>query len=158
MARLLTLCLALGLTAALAADDKAPAPLDPAKLIGDWTSIEGTKAGEKAPDAGKGTVNVTKDKITLKSDDMTFVFGYTVDVKVTPATIDLEMLEPEAFGKPKAKGIVKLADGKVSLCYHPMGGDRPKDFTSTKENGNFLFVMKKKEPADKPKPDEKKDK
>ncbi len=147
MTRIATLGLAVGLMAAVtaAAEDK-PGKLDPAKLEGDWTITEGVKAGEKSGgDATKGTVTVTKDKITLKSDDMTFVFGYKIDDKPTPAALDLEMLEPEAFGKPKAKGIIKLDGEKVSLAYHPMGGDRPAKFESTKENGVYLFTLKKKD-------------
>jgi uncharacterized protein (TIGR03067 family) len=143
MTRFCALALAVGLMAAVtvAADDK-PA-LDPEKLVGDWTLVEGTKAGEKQEKAD-GTVTVAKDRITLKAGDMTFVFGYKLDPKATPPAIDLDLLEPEAL-KSSAKGIVKLADGKVSLCYHPMGGDRPKEFKSTKEDGNYLFVMKKKD-------------
>lgn len=144
MTRFCALALAVGLMAAVtvAADDK-PA-LDPDKLVGDWTLVEGTKAGEKQEKA-EGTVTVTKDKLTLKAGDMTFVFGYKLDPKTTPANIDMNIIEPEAFKDGKAKGIVKLADNKVSLCYHPMGGDRPKEFKSTKENGNYLFVLAKKD-------------
>ena len=104
----------------------------------------GTKAGEKQEKI-EGAITITKDKLTLKAGDMTFVFGYKLDPKTTPAGIDMHIIEPEAFKDGKAKGIVKLADGKVTLCYHPMGGDRPKEFKSTKENGHHLFVVKKKD-------------
>ena len=146
MTRFCTLGLAVGLMAAVTAlaDDPKPAPLDPAKLLGDWTLAEGTKAGDKM-DKPAGTMVVTKDKMTLKNDDMTFVFAYTMDAKAIPATIDMTILEPESFKDGKAKGLIKLADGKVTLCYHPMGGDRPKEFKSTKDDGNFLIVMKKKD-------------
>ena len=90
-------------------------------------------------------MTATKDKITHEYDEKRFVFGYTLDVKTTPVAIDMTILEPQDLNGNEAKGIVKLADGKVTLCYHPTGGDRPKDFTSTKDNGNYLFVMKKKE-------------
>ncbi len=144
MTRFCAFSLAVGLmaTVTVAADDK-PA-LDPAKLVGDWTLAEGTKAGEKQEKI-EGAITITKDKLTLKAGDMTFVFGYKLDPKTTPAGIDMHIIEPEAFKDGKAKGIVKLADGKVTLCYHPMGGDRPKEFKSTKENGHHLFVVKKKD-------------
>ena len=144
MTRFPLLGLAVGLLAVTAAADDKPTPLDPAKLVGDWTIVEGTKAGDKTEKAG-GPVTVTKDKMTLKNEDITFVFGFKLDEKATPAAIDFTILEPDSFKDGKAKGIIKLADGKVTLCYHPMGGDRPKEFKSTKEDGNFLFVMKKKD-------------
>jgi uncharacterized protein (TIGR03067 family) len=126
------------------ADDK-PAPLDPAKLVGDWSIVEGLKAGEKSgDDAKKGTVIVDKEKITLKSDDMTFAFSYTLDAKKSPAEIDLKIVEPEGLAGATAKGIIKLEKDKVTLCYHPMMGDRPTKFESTKDNGFYLFTMEKK--------------
>ena len=144
MTRVTLLGLAAGLMTAVSvgADDK-PGKLDPAKLVGDWAITESTKAGEKA-DKADGVVATTKEKMTLKAGDLTFVFGYKIDDKPAPMGIDLDLLEPEMF-KSKAKGIVKLDGDKLTLCYHPMGGDRPKGFESTKENGNYLFVMKKKE-------------
>ncbi len=144
MTRFPLLGLTVGLLALTAAADDKPMPLDPAKLVGDWTVVEGTKAGDKAEKLD-GTLTVAKDKLTLTAGDLKFVFAYKLDEKAAPATIDMTILEPESFKDGKAKGILKMADGKVSLCYHPMGGDRPKEFKSTKEDGNFLFVMKKKD-------------
>ena len=47
-------------------------------------------------------------------------------------------------GKP-ILGIVKVEKGTVTLCWadQPGTAQRPKDFSSTKENKNFLIVMKK---------------
>jgi len=142
-----TLVLALGLVviANVSAQDKKEEkkPLDPAKLVGKWSITEGLKAGEKVgDDAKKGVIEFTKDKISLKSMDAEFEFSYKVDVKATPASIDLEILKPEGFKGTKAMGIIKIEDGKATLCYHPMGGDRPKKFESTKDNGNYMFTMK----------------
>lgn len=151
MTRFPLLGLAVGLLAlTAAADDPKPAPLDPAKLAGDWTVVEATKAGDKN-DKPEGTLTVAKDKLTLKVGDLPpFVMSYKLDVKASPATIDMEILEPDGFKGGKAVGIVKMADGKVTLCYKAAiepgkDVDRPKEFTSTKENGTFLFGMKKKE-------------
>lgn len=147
--RALVLGLAAVAVTAAVADDK-PAPLDPAKLVGDWKIVEGMKAGEKSgDDAKKGMVIVDKEKITLKGDDMTFAFSYKIDPKKEPAEIDLEIVEPEGLKGAKAKGIVKLEKEKVTLCYHPMMGDRPTKFDSTKENGNYMFTMEKAKKSDK---------
>lgn len=148
LVRALVLGVAVTAMTATAADDK-PAPLDPAKLVGEWKIVDGKKAGEKlGDDVKKGKVIVEKEKISLKSDDMTFVFGYKVDAKKSPAEIDMELLEPEGLKGAKAKGIVKLEKDKFTLCYHPMG-DRPAKFESDKDNGFYLFVMEKAKKADK---------
>lgn len=147
------------------ADDKKPEKaekFDAAKLVGEWKITDGMKAGEKiADDAGKGAVTITKDKISLKSMDMSFVFAYKIDDKKDPIAVDMEMLEPEGFKGAKALGIVKLDGDKFTLCYNPtMGGARPTKFDSTKDNGNFMFVHTKAKKDDKPdeKKPEKKDK
>ena len=143
--RVLVLGLATLVMSTVAAQDKKPEKLDPAKLIGKWTLTGGMKAGEKYEDTKKGTNEITKEKITLANADATFVFGYKVDAEKTPAEVDFEILEPNDLKGTKAKGIIKFEDGKLTICYHPMGGDRPAKFESTKDNGNFLFSYKKAE-------------
>lgn len=150
MTRVRALVLGLGLLAvsvAAAEDkkaDKAAGKFDAAKVVGVWKLADGMKGGDKiGDDAKKGTCTITKDAITLKGDDgMTFKFSYTTDAKTDPAGIDLEIVEPDGLKGTKAKGIV-AADGKmVKLAYHPMGGDRPKTFESTKDNGVYMFTLK----------------
>lgn len=129
------------LTVTAMAEDK-PTPFDPAKLVGDWKVAEGTKAGQKdnRPD---DAVTITKDTIIHEYDGKRFVFAYKLDLRSTPTAIDMTIREPEDLKGNEAKGITKLVGGKLTLCYHPMGGDRPKLFTSTAENGHFLWVFKK---------------
>ena len=143
LVRMLALGLATLVMSTVVGQDKKTEKLDPAKLVGKWTLVEGMKAGEKSgDDAKKGTTEVTKEKITLAGPDATFVFGYKVDVTKTPAEVDFEILEPEGLKGAKAKGIIKLEDGKMTMCYHPMMGDRPTKFESTKDNGFYLFTFK----------------
>lgn len=144
-----TVMLGLGLVviSAVSAEDKKEEkkPLDPKAILGEWVIIEGMKAGEKSGDDVKKTAIKINDKtIELKADGAEFEFSYKLDAKKTPADIDLEIIKPDAFKGSKAPGIIKLEDEKLTLCYPPMGGDRPKEFKSTKDNGNYLFVMKKK--------------
>ena len=143
--RLMVLGLATLVMSTVAAQDKKPEKLDPAKLIGDWKLSAGLKAGEKYEDTTNSMTEVTKDKITVADDRATFVFGYKIDTKKTPVEIDMEILQPDDLKGNKAKGIIKLEDGKMMLCYHPTGGERPAKFESTKDNGFFLFTYKKVE-------------
>jgi uncharacterized protein (TIGR03067 family) len=135
----------------LAAQDKAKAipksaEFDPARILGDWTYESGVRAGEKIDkERLAGTVKITKDKLTLPSGtEKDFVMAYKLDKKANPVTIDMEIKDgPVQEGK--AKGILMMEGDRLKICYHPMGGDRPKKFESTKDNGAFFFVLKKKE-------------
>jgi uncharacterized protein (TIGR03067 family) len=130
---------------ATAADDKKPSPFDAEKLVGSWKLTAVVKDGDKMEKPG-GDVTVIKDKITFKApDDMTFEFGYKLDPKTDPAGIDLEILAPEGFKGAKAKGIIALDGENVKLAYHPMNGDRPKNFEAKKGSGEFAFEWKKVE-------------
>ena len=142
LVRMLALGLATLVMSTVVAQDKKTEKLDPAKLVGKWKLTEGVKAGEKSGDDKKGTAEFTKEKITLANADATFVFGYKVDATKTPAEVDFEILEPVDLKGAKAKGIIKLEDGKMTMCYHPMMGDRPTKFESTKDNGFYLFTFK----------------
>ncbi len=142
LVRMLALGLATLVMSTVVAQDKKAEKLDPAKLVGKWKLTGGMKAGEKLGDDKKGTAEFTKEKITLANADATFVFGYKVDITKTPAEVDFEILEPVDLKGAKAKGIIKMEDGKMTLCYQSMGDDRPTKFESTKDNGSFLFTFK----------------
>ena len=140
MTRILTLGLAFSLLAVASAKVKAPAKFDATKLVGVWTLTAGVKDGEKLEKAA-GDVTITKDKIALTNDGQTFEFSYKVDATTTPASIDLEILAPDAFKGAKAKGIAAI-DGKTfKLAYHPMGSERPKTFDGKKGSGEYTFTL-----------------
>lgn len=144
MTRVLGLTVAVLFAGFATADDKKDAKFDAGKMEGKWTITAGSKSGDKADtDKYKDAVEITKDKITLKTPDGTFAFKYTVDDKTSPATINLEIVEPEGFKGTKAVGIVKMDGDSLVLCYPAMGGDKPKDFDAKKDSGNYSFTMKK---------------
>lgn len=123
---------------------------DAKKLEGKWMITSGTKAGEKADTTKyKDPVVISDKKIVLKSEEGSFVFNYTVDAKASPVAIDMEIVEPEAFAGTKGVGIIKLDGKKLTLIYSPMGGDRPKEFKSTADNGMYMFEMEMKKKEDK---------
>jgi uncharacterized protein (TIGR03067 family) len=122
---------------------KQPA-VDASKLIGDWSYVSGKRAGQES-DASRliGPVTFKKETVSLPAGpDVRFVMGYKIDPSKTPATIDLEIKEGPVQGG-KAKGIIKLDGDQLSLCYAPEGMERPKDFSSTEDDGNYLFVLKR---------------
>jgi uncharacterized protein (TIGR03067 family) len=136
---------ALGLLLAPAAAEEKT-KLEPDKLVGTWTYVSGVKNGTKMPadDLKKGTVIITKDTFTLKSEMGKFVMKYELDPAKTPCQIKIEITEgPQGVGA-KTEGIIALDNDQLKLCYPPMGGDAPKEFSAKEGSGFHLFVLKKK--------------
>jgi uncharacterized protein (TIGR03067 family) len=131
---------------ALPAADKDDAKLDPAKLVGTWTYVSGEVDGKKksADDLKAGTVEITKDMITLKSPDGTFEIKYTVDTKKTPAHIAMEITKGAQGVGAKSEGIIELKGDELKICYPAMGGEAPKEFSAKEGSKLHLFVLKKK--------------
>jgi uncharacterized protein (TIGR03067 family) len=100
-------------------------------------------AGKDMPkkDLEDMTLTVTGNKGVVKKGDKVLGEGTSkVDMTKKPWTIDLKMTE----GKDKGKtllGIMKAKDKTVTLCLGKAGGERPKEFTSTEDNGNILEVL-----------------
>jgi len=129
----------------LAAADKDD-KFDPAKMVGTWSYVSGEEDGKKktADDLKGGTVEITKDTISLKSADATYVIKYTLDTKKTPVRISMEITKgPQGEGS-KAEGIIELKDKELKLCYAPMGGEAPKEFNAKEGSKFHLFVLKPK--------------
>jgi uncharacterized protein (TIGR03067 family) len=130
----------------LPAADKDEAKFDPAKLVGTWSYVSGELDGKKktADDLKGGTVEITKETITLKSAEATFVIKYTLDTKKSPVQISMEITKgPQGEGS-KAVGIIELKDDELKICYPPMGGEAPKEFSAKEGSKLHLFVLKKK--------------
>jgi uncharacterized protein (TIGR03067 family) len=136
------------------AEDKKEAPkFDATKMIGKWGITGGSKDGakvdvEKYKDTEASYLEVTKDKLTLKSPDGAFEFNYKINDKASPVEIDLEITSEIAKGA-KATGIVKLDGDTLSICYPAMGGEKPKDFEAKEKSGHYSFTMKRAVKKDK---------
>jgi uncharacterized protein (TIGR03067 family) len=120
--------------------------LDPAKLIGTWTYVSGEKDGEKVNEDNlkAGSVIITKDTITLKSEQGEFVLKYKLDTEKHPCAIAMEITEGPAGQGSKADGIIELKGDDLKICYSPMGGKTPTEFASKKDSGLHYFVLKRK--------------
>jgi uncharacterized protein (TIGR03067 family) len=118
---------------------------DAAKLVGNWSYVSGEKNGQKLDaERLKGqTVIVTKETITLKSDDATFVIKYTPDPKNTPVSLKMEITDGPFGGGAKADGIIEIRGDDLKICYAPEGGDAPKAFEAKEGSKHHLFVLKR---------------
>lgn len=135
---------------AAAADDAASKKLLK-DLEGDYNMTAAQKSGDAPPPGFLESI----EKVTIKDGKMTIRFGgkggksedksatLTVDATQKPAHIDLK---PDEGPKKDEKvfGIVSLDKDAVKLCWGdgPMS-KRPSDFTSTKDNMNFLLTLKR---------------
>jgi len=126
--------------------DEKPVGLDPAKLVGTWTYVSGVTGGQKVPadHLEKGIVEITKDTITLKSPEGSFVIAYTVDAKQKPARIAMKITKGPQGEGAKADGIIALKGDELKLCYPAMGGEAPKEFKSAEDSKLHLFTLKRK--------------
>lgn len=118
--------------------------VDPASLVGDWVFESGVRAGEDVDKARLGSISISEKEFTIPIPEAEpIVMAYKIDSDHSPAHIDVEITAGPA-PPSETKGIIAVVDGKIQLCYHPEGGDRPEAFESTAENGFFLFVIKPK--------------
>jgi uncharacterized protein (TIGR03067 family) len=141
---------ALLLTAGVAVADDAAAKKFLKTLEGSYTPVSMTRGGESAPDAFMKSAS-----FVIKGD--TFIVRFTeggktedkaatlvVDPDQKPAAIDMTARDGPEAGKP-ILGIVKVDKDTVTLCWGDRSdkAERPREFSSTKENKHFLIVMKK---------------
>ncbi len=141
---------ALVLVAGISTADDAAAKKFLKDLEGTYTLANMTRSGESALD--EFTKSVT---VMFKGDTVTVHFkkGDTgedksatlvVDPAQKPTAIDMTPKDGPDAGKA-VLGIVKLEKDSITLCWGDRDGkaDRPKEFSSTKENRHLLMVLKK---------------
>jgi uncharacterized protein (TIGR03067 family) len=121
--------------------------LDPASLTGTWVYVSGEKDGQKVPadNLKKGTVEISKDTIKLKSPDSEFVLQYALDVAKQPARIQMEIVKGPQGEGAKTAGIIAMKDGQLLLCYPAMGGETPTAFATKEGSGLHFFTLKRKD-------------
>jgi uncharacterized protein (TIGR03067 family) len=125
--------------AARAQDKKDDAP----KLAGKYTLEGGKRNGTPIDDeAKKGEFAFTADRITIEGMGVKFVMSYTLDPKMSPVGIDMEIVDgPEGTKGAKAQGIVEVKGDTLKLAYAIDKDKRPKDFEGKE---GFLFEFKRK--------------
>lgn len=136
----LTIAAACSLIGNLRAADDAKTELE-----GVWEQTALTVDGEVKPVA-KSQMIIRGQTSTLMTDGkVVFTSKFVIDPSKTPKTMDGEYVSGMNAGK-KTLGIYKLDGDKVHFCRGPLGGVRPKDFTSEKGSGNLVSEYKRVKP------------
>lgn len=113
-------------------------------LNGYWVPSEGQLNGEKAPDDFINSIKLTladgKYSVIVNGEKETG--SYTVDTSKKPATMDIRVDVDGKKGKT-VLAIYVLSGDTLKVCYQLGGDSRPTDFTSTKDNRQFVVTYKR---------------
>lgn len=127
---------------ALAESEKTK--FDRAKMLGTWEYVRGEKNGATFTESHfRGqTVEITKESMTLKSDQFTFVLKYELIPDSHPQALKLTITKSPFGAGQQSSGIVELTDGKLKLCYRPMGGETPERFAGGADSDQHYFELR----------------
>jgi uncharacterized protein (TIGR03067 family) len=78
--------------------------------------------------------------VVKKGDQVLFEGTSKVNTEKTPWTIDVTVTAGKDKGQTR-KGILKMEDGKMMLCWGKAGGKRPTEFKSEKGSGTVYEVL-----------------
>jgi uncharacterized protein (TIGR03067 family) len=68
-------------------------------------------------------------------------FTYTIDTSTTPHGLDLVQHRPE--GDAVIRIVCKIEGGVLTMCYGPLGTQRPTEFTSPAGSQRTLIVFRR---------------
>src|SRR5687767_8467006 len=134
----------------------APGPKDPPKkgpaLVGEWTRVSYTFAGQARPvgdppltyaftAAGEWAMYRGARKPGDRAG------AYAADPTLDPPAIDLTP-EPGRGGDRPIRGIYRIEGDTLTLCVSHGGGARPASFESNVANGTTVYVFKRVRPGD----------
>ena len=116
------------------------------QLVGSWKFVSVLRDGKQAPDDRlKGRVVITKEKLTLKSDDGDFEMSYELNKTKQPTQITVTITASPFGGEGvSTQGIVQLTnDNRLHLCYAEVGADAPASFDSPKGKTDRAIVFER---------------
>lgn len=115
------------------------------RIQGRWEYVSGNRAGQSVDlDRLVGEVRVTAKTFTLPASAAeNFVMKYSITSERKLDTVDFE-IQSGPVPEGKALGILRVQGDTLTLCYDPTGQKRPTSFKPTADNGQFMFVLKRK--------------
>ena len=145
-------CVAAGLTFAVAAcgDEKPKKELEP--FQGTWAVVSITSNGAALPDdeVKKLTLVVKEnERVISAGDKVVSKATFTFDATKNPKTMDIVVSDGKLAGKT-VRGIYELKDGTLTICVALEGDKRPDDFTAKEGSERLLQVFKKRDAKNDP--------
>ena len=125
--------------------DPNKSAFDASQLLGTWKYLSGQKNGTELSEDHftDQEVVITKESITLKSTQLTFVISYEFVENTLPQAVNLTITKSPFGAGQKTTGIVDLSEDTLKLCYPPMGGDAPEGFDGQAGSNQYYFVLKR---------------
>jgi uncharacterized protein (TIGR03067 family) len=89
----------------------------------------------------KFDITLKKAEMIVKSNDASQTWSYRVDSAANPKSIDISY---EEEGKPVTlKGIYRVDNGELTLCWDVPGRERPKEFKSEPKSTVQVIVFRR---------------
>lgn len=113
-------------------------------IEGSWKLIGGEQNGQDEPeeDIQRSTLEIVGNQHTVTVGDAVMKGTHKLDTSQNPMTIDsTDTAGP--FENMSLKGIFKLEDDVVTLCFGAPDGERPTEFTTKDGKAAILHVWKR---------------
>jgi uncharacterized protein (TIGR03067 family) len=113
------------------------------ELDGVWMCESATVNGRKLDDATAKSLKLTLDGEQYKTelgDEVVFDSTYSVNNSINPPQIDMVGIG-ELAGKI-GKGIYKIEENRLTMCYTMPEKDRPKAFSSEEGSEAYLMILR----------------
>jgi uncharacterized protein (TIGR03067 family) len=124
-------------------DTRPPAQIELDRLEGTWQVTSYLVAGRETISDRNSAMFVTFKKGAFAWGDGSSSGKIAkIDPTKTPKEVDYTLGSDANPGQP-VKAIYKLEGDVFIDCFHLSGGDRPKEFSSTLENGYTLMTYKR---------------
>ncbi len=142
MRRLAVLAVMLGVVGGVRSDDPKKAD----QFQGDWKVVSVTRDGKEDPTWKGGSRVLEGHKFTLNPPETSKVARvqgtFEVDTSKSPAYFDM-IPTSGRYKDQRLKGIAKVEEDRLTICYAEPGKPRPTDFESKPGSGHVLAVHKK---------------
>ena len=115
-------------------------------IEGTWKMIKGEQNGQDEPeeDLKISKLEIVGDRHTVTVGKAVLTGTHQLGTSQTPMTIDsTDTAGP--FEGMSLKGIFKLEDNVLTICFGAPDGDRPTEFTTKDGKASILHVWKRQE-------------